>query len=92
MENKRKRNTVSFVKLFSLSSFEDVLLISLSISAAVVNGVCLPIAMILEGQMVEFIVYKAVLGSNGNVSDQSTSNCTTSQIPFVNRYKKLCLL
>lgn len=87
-EHEKKKKTVNFGKLFSFASNEDLVLIFTSFVAATLNGMCLPIAMILFGQLINFIVYEAALSSNGTLPYNSTSKCgiIRPQVIFISRY------
>lgn len=66
---------VKFLRLFRFASRNDRILISASVMAAILNGICQPLMVILWGYISNNIIKYADSGSNNT----DTTNSTTCQ-------------
>ena len=81
-KKRAKTDTVPLRRLFSFSSTKDYILTTVSLTSALINGVCLPILVIIFGDLANVIVYE-VTSSNPN---STTSQCQNiSQESFVKK-------
>ena len=71
-----KEDAVPFYKLFRFASSTDVTLMAVSVMACVVHGMCLPIAVIIYGDLATVIVDATAPGWN------STNIVNTTQCQY----------
>lgn len=70
----KKNDRVSFLQLFRWASRTDKILMAIAATAALFNGVCLPISVVLFGDFANIIVYAA--GPEKNVTNSvNTTQC-----------------
>ncbi len=74
----KKNDPISFRGLFRFASNTDVILIAVSITACVIHGVCLPITVILFGDLAKVLVDTTDPGLNSSEISNSSMQCQYS--------------
>lgn len=80
--DEKTREPVSFIQLFRWASRTDKILIAVSVTAALFNGICLPFSVILFGDLANVIVYETSPIINASDSNNSTQCQSSSESVF----------
>ena len=72
--NSEVTESVTFLQLFRFASKTDNILISLAVAAALLNGVCLPLAVIVFGNLANDIVELSPSGTQ-NLTTTNATHC-----------------
>lgn len=75
-EEENTNRAVKFIRLFHFASRNDAILISASVMASILNGVCLPLMVLLWGDLSNIIVENYDSGTNK--TDTNTTTCQSS--------------
>jgi len=65
---------VNFIRLFRFASSNDAILISASVMASILNGICLPLMVLLWGDLSNVIIENYDPGTN-NTDITNTTTC-----------------
>jgi len=72
-EEENANTAVKFLRLFRFASRNDAILISASVTASILNGICLPLMVLLWGDLSNVIIENYDPGVNN--TDFNTTTC-----------------
>lgn len=78
MFREKRNDPIPFRELFRFASNTDVILMAVSITACVIHGVCLPITVILFGDLAKVLVDTTDPGLNSSEISNSSTQCQNS--------------
>lgn len=72
-EKENVNTAVKFIRLFRFASRNDAMLISASVMASILNGICLPLMVLLWGDLSNVIIANYDPGTNNTVITNTTT-------------------
>ena len=66
---------VKFLRLFRFASRNDTIFVSASVGASILNGICLPLMVLLWGDLSNVIIENYDSEANNTVSTNNTTTC-----------------